>query len=143
MNRQNLFDYRNNKIWVADRLEDIEERRKLLNKLTSTYSDMPKGSSPIHDKVMEDLIKLMDETVVYEKILLKLKNEMIEAEKIIDEIEDSTYKLILQKMYINEKPTNLTEIANVIYKEYKYTCTLHGKALNEFDNICKKHDKKG
>ena len=32
----------------------------------------------------------------------------------------------------------IEEIAVDIGQDYKYTCTLHGYALNEFDKVCKK-----
>lgn len=138
MNRQDLFDYKNNKEWVKDRLEDVFARKELLNKLSSTYGDNPRGSSSIQDRIAEDLTELMDETIEYEKTLVKLKEKVIKIENIIDQIENSTYRNILYKMYISENPKNLTEISNDINKEYKYTIKLHSYALNEFDKISKK-----
>ncbi len=136
MNRQDLFDYKNNKIWVKDRIKDVTERKELLNKLTATYGDNARGSSSVQDKIADDLAVLMDQTVEYEKILLKLKEKVIKIENIIEQIENSTYRNILYKMYISETPENLTEISNDIDKEYKHTCKLHGYALKEFDVIC-------
>lgn len=40
--KQELKDYRNNKKWLEERLEDIEERRVLLEKITATLSTEPK-----------------------------------------------------------------------------------------------------
>lgn len=40
--KQELKDYIYNKKWIEGRLEDIRERRELLDKITSTLSDMPK-----------------------------------------------------------------------------------------------------
>ncbi len=137
MNRQDLFDYKNNKEWVKDRLEDVFTRKELLNKLSSTYGENPKSSSNIQDKIAEDLAELMDETIEYEKTLIKLKDKVIKIENIIDQMENSTYRNILYKMYISEKPKNLTEISNDINKEYVYTTRLHGNALNEFDKLAK------
>ncbi len=44
-NKQELKDYIYNKKWIEERLEDIKERRSLLNKITTTLSDMPKRKS--------------------------------------------------------------------------------------------------
>ena len=41
-NKQELKDYIYNKKWIEERLDDIKERRSLLDKITTTLSDMPK-----------------------------------------------------------------------------------------------------
>lgn len=43
--KQELKDYIYNKRWIDERLEDIKERRSLLDKITTTLSDMPKRKS--------------------------------------------------------------------------------------------------
>lgn len=136
MNRQNLIDYLDEKEWINDRIKDIEERKELLNKLTTTYSDEPKGTSAIQDRVAEDLVKLLDETAEYEKILEELKHKQIEVEKLLEKMENKRYRNILYKKYI--RGLKIEEIAVDIEQDYKYTCTLHGYALNEFDKICEK-----
>lgn len=136
MNRQDLIDYLDEKEWINDRLEDIKERKLLLNKLTATYSDEPKGTSPIQDKVAEGLAKLLDETDNYKKMLEELKNKQIEVEKALEKMETKRYRNILYKKYI--RGLKIEEIAVDIKQDYKYTCTLHGYALNEFDKVCKK-----
>ena len=40
--KQELKDYIYNKKWIDERLEDIKERRSLLDNITITLSDMPK-----------------------------------------------------------------------------------------------------
>ena len=40
--KQELKDYIYNKKWVEERLADINERKELINNITSTLSDMPK-----------------------------------------------------------------------------------------------------
>ena len=136
MNRQDLLDYLDEKEWINDRLEDIKERKLLLNKLTATYSDEPKGTSPIQDKVAEGLAKLLDETDNYKKMLEELKYKQIEVEKTLEKMETKRYRNILYKKYI--RGLKIEEIAVDIGQDYKYTCTLHGYALNEFDKVCKK-----
>ena len=41
-NKRELKDYIYNKKWIEERLEDIKERKSLLDKITTTLSDMPK-----------------------------------------------------------------------------------------------------
>lgn len=40
--KQELKDYIYNKKWIEEKLEDIKEKKSLLNNITSTISDMPK-----------------------------------------------------------------------------------------------------
>lgn len=41
MNREDLKNYKNNKEWIKDKLEYIEEQKTMLYKITATLSDMP------------------------------------------------------------------------------------------------------
>jgi len=136
MNRQDLIDYLDEKEWINDRIKDINERKELLNKLTATYSDEPKGTSSIQDRIAEGLVTLLDETAEYEKMLENLKNKQIEVENQLEKMENKRYRNILYKKYI--RGLKIEEIAVDINQDYKYTCTLHGYALNDFDKICKK-----
>ena len=40
--KKELKNYIYDKMWVNKRLEDIKERKSLLDKITTTISDMPK-----------------------------------------------------------------------------------------------------
>lgn len=40
--KQELKDFIYNKKWVEERLQDIKERKELINNITTTISDMPK-----------------------------------------------------------------------------------------------------
>ena len=42
MDRKELFNYRNNQDWIKGRQEYLEEYKSLIEKITSTISDMPK-----------------------------------------------------------------------------------------------------
>ena len=43
--KQELKDYIYNKKWIEERFNDIQERRSILEKITTTLSDMPKRKS--------------------------------------------------------------------------------------------------
>ena len=47
--KQELKDYIYEKRWIDERLEDIKERKSLLDNITSTLSDMPKGSKQVYE----------------------------------------------------------------------------------------------
>ena len=61
--KQELKDYIYDKRWIEERLEDIKERRSLLDKITKTLTDMPKGSPKVTDPNIEALVKIMDNTI--------------------------------------------------------------------------------
>lgn len=131
-NKQELKDYIYNKKWIEERLEDIKERKSLLDNITNKITDMPKGSNQIYDKQAENLIKIIDLTNDLEIYIKQLKEKQIIIEDKIDKIQQP-YKNILYFRYI--KGYNLTEVSNEINEEYDYTRKLHGKALEEYTKI--------
>lgn len=130
--KQELKDYIYNKKWIEERLEDIKERRTLLDKITTTLSDMPKGTPKAHDANIESLVKIIDDTAEIEKYIKDLKEKQIKIENKIDKIEQP-YRNILYFRYI--KGYNLTEVSGEIEEEYDYTRKLHGTALMKYAKI--------
>lgn len=130
--KQELKDYIYEKKWIEERLEDIKERRSLLDKITSTLSDMPKGSKQIYDSQAENLTQILDLTNELEEYLKKLKEKQITIESKIDKI-GQPYKNILYFRYI--KGYNLTEVSAEIDEEYDYTRKLHGIALIKYARL--------
>lgn len=136
-NKQELKDYIYNKKWIEERLEDIKERRSLLEKITTTLSETPKGSPKVTDTNIESLVGIMDDINEIEKYIIDLKEKQIEVESKIDKIEQP-YRNILYFRYI--KGYNLTEVSNEIEEEYDYTRKLHGIALVKYAEIGAKNE---
>lgn len=136
--KQELKDYIYNKKWIEGRLEDIKERRTLLDKITTTLSDMPRGTPKVHDTNIESLVEIMDDTAEIEKYIKDLKEKQIKIENKIDKIEQP-YKNILYFRYI--KGYNLTEVSGEIEEEYDYTRKLHGIALLKYTEIGEENDR--
>lgn len=130
--KQELKDYIYNKRWVEERLNDIKERKELVNNITSTLSDMPKGSRKVEDQMAESLAEILDLTDDLEKYLKELKEKQINIETKIDKLAQP-YKNILYFRYI--KGYNLTEVSNEINEEYDYTRKLHGIALIKYERL--------
>lgn len=130
--KQELKDYIYNKKWIEERLEDIKERRSLLDKITITLSDMPKGTPKVVDTNIESLVQILDDTNEVEKYIKDLKEKQIIIENKIDRIEQP-FRNILYFRYI--KGYNLTEVSNEIEEEYDYTRKLHGIALIKYSNL--------
>ena len=135
--KQELKDYIYNKKWIEERIEDIKERRSLLDKITTTLSDTPKGSPKVTDTKVESLVKIIDDTAEVEKYIKDLKERQIKIENKIDKIEQP-YRNILYFRYI--KGYNLTEVSGEIDEEYDYTRKLHGLALLKYSQIGEEND---
>lgn len=130
--KQELKDYIYNKRWIEEKLLDIKERRTLLENISGTISDMPKGTPKVVDKKAEELSKIIDDTNELEKYIKQLKNKQLNIESKIDKI-DQPYKNILYFRYI--RGYNLTEVSNEINTEYDYTRKLHGIALIKYSKL--------
>ena len=130
--KQELREYVYNKKWIEDKLIDIKERRTLLDNITSTISDMPRGTAKVVDKKAEELSKIMDDTNELQKYIENLRNKQFEIENKIDKVEQP-YKNILYFRYI--RGYNLTEVSNEIEEEYDYTRKLHGIALVKYSKV--------
>ncbi len=130
--KQELKDYIYDKKWIEERLEDIKERKSLLEKITKTLTDMPKGSPKVTDPNIEILASIMDDTAEVEKYIQDLKKKQIEIENKIDKLEQP-YRNILYFRYI--KGHNLTEVSGEIEEEYDYTRKLHGIALLKYAQL--------
>lgn len=135
--KKELREYRDNIKYIEEKLEDITERKSLLDKITNTISDMPKSNSKVYDKQSENLVNIMDLTNEVEKNIKQLKEKQIVIEAKIDSI-DQPYKNILYFRYI--KGYNLTEVSNAIDAEYDYTRKLHRIALIKYAKLEVKHE---
>lgn len=134
MDREDLKKYKYNKEWVKERLDYIEEQKSLLTKITTTISDMPKGSGN-NDKLAENIAKMLDNLNELSEKLLTMQEEQIKLLNTIEKIEDP-YRMILDKHYIQNK--TLVEVAYEMGYTYEYVKRLNGIALNKFDKIIKK-----
>lgn len=130
--KQELREYVYNKKWIEEKLIGIKERRTLLDNITSTISDMPRGTVKVVDKKAEELSKIMDDTNELQKYIENLRNKQFEIENKIDKVEQP-YKNILYFRYI--RGYNLTEVSNEIEEEYDYTRKLHGIALVKYSKV--------
>lgn len=137
MNRKDLKDYKHNQEWIKGRLEYITEYESTINKLTSTLSDIPKGSKSIYDSEAEKIAKLQDNV---KDLLLYINEEQEKQKLILEQLNrvDQPYKVILEKIYICGK--SIVTVASEMNYEYKYMCKQHGIALNKFDEL---DDKRG
>lgn len=134
MNREDLKSYKYTQEWIKGRIEYIESYKSIVNRLTSTVSDMPKGSRQIQDAEAEKMAMLMD---MVDKLLDKVLEEGKKQKKILEQLDkvEQPCKIILDKVYIQGK--TLVTVASELGYSYNRIKHLHGIALNKFDDICR------
>jgi len=132
MNRENLKDYKYTQQWINDRQMYIEEYRTDIEKITTTLSDMPKGSSQVEDKMAEKIAKLLD---MVDELAEKIVEKVEKQKEILEQLDkvEMPYRLILDKAYIQGK--SLVTVASEMGYSYRDLCRKHGVALNKFENI--------
>ena len=130
--KKELSAYLYNKELLKEKEQDLEELITKAEKVTTELSDMPKGTPIIQDKIGEYATKIVELKNSKYRQLIDMYKSKEEIENKIDMLEQP-YRNILYYKYI--KGMNLTEVANKIGNEYKYTCILHGEALNNYKNI--------
>lgn len=130
LTREDLKVYKYNQIWIKDRFEYIEELKTTIEKITTTLSDMPKGSRKVQDSMAEKIAELVDS-------VSKLMDKIVEADNqqknILAQLEevDQPYRTILDKVYIQGK--SLVTVASEMNYTYRDITRKHGIALNKFD----------
>ena len=134
MTREDLKDYKYNQEWIKGRLEYLEEYRTSITNITSILSDMPKGTSPVQDKIAEKIATMLDSIG---DMLDKVNEYNKKQEQILKQLDkvEQPYRLILEKAYIQGK--SLVTVASEMNYSYVHICREHGTALNRFDNIDK------
>ena len=134
MTREDLKEYKYNQEWIKGRLEYIEEYKTSITKITTTLSDMPKGSRKVEDNIAEKLAVLLDNV---NELMTKVVKEQEKQKQILQQLDkvEQPYKLILEKAYIQGK--TLVTVASEMDYDYKHMCYKHGIALNKFDELDK------
>lgn len=130
--KKELNEYIYNKRLIDEKIEDIKERKALLEKTTIELSNLPHGSKKVQDTQSESLAEVMDLTKDLEVYIKELKEKTILIEQKIDKLEQPL-KNILYFKYI--KGYNFTEVSGEINKEYDYTRKLHNIAIYKYAGV--------
>lgn len=130
--KEELKAYIYDKTFIEERMQDIEERKVLLEKITATITDTPGATSIVQDKVAEGIANIMDLTADLEKLIEELKEKQIKIENKIDKLEQP-YKNILYMMYI--KGNSLVTVASNMNYSYVHMCREHGNALRKYSEL--------
>lgn len=135
MNRLDLVEYRNSTPYIKQLEEDIQIRLDRLTRITPTYTENFGGKQAL-DKLAEGVAELVEqEELLYEAIKKQNQERKRVAEAVNNMPNDKYQRVILYCRYIAETPKTLSQIAEMLPRnyDYKYVCKLHGFALDEFD----------
>lgn len=135
MNRQDLKDYKFLKARIDEKLNDYEEQFARVTKVTASLNGIPKA----HNKPNYTVEELIDSSNELIKLLNKDVNKQKEILEQLDSMDNELHHTILYLRYIHDK--SFWEIADKIGYSYYPTCKMHGKALNEFDELDKVSNK--
>lgn len=132
--KRELGSYLQDKKLLKEKEDDLEELITRATKITTELSDMPKGTPQLQDRMAELASQIVDmKNEKYGQIIKMYKTKKQIEDKI--DLLEQPYRNILYFKYIKGK--NLTEVANVIGYNYKWTCEMHGHALKKYKELDK------
>ena len=129
--RKELYSYLHSKKLEERKLEQIEQTKCKLTKITSVLSDMPKGSSN-DDKMAENIARLLGLVSEHIKIMEEEENNLIKITNKINMVEQP-YKNILELRFVNG--LKVEEISVELNKEYRYTRKLIRKSIIKYADL--------
>lgn len=132
MNREGLFEYKDNKEWIEKRKIKIEEEYEDIQKMIANYKEHIRKSPQMPDTMTENLAILLDMKLEALNFTMKLEQDLKKIDDALLKMKQP-YRNILTDVYINGD--SLITVANHMNYNYKDMCMKHGKALNIYDNL--------
>lgn len=129
--KKELYSYLHSKKLEERKLEQIEEQKTKLTKITSILSDMPKGT-PDHDKMSKNIAILLDLIREHIKIMEDEEKNLIRITKKINKVEQP-YRNILELRFV--KGMKVEEVSVELDRDYRYTKKLIKKSIKKYAEI--------
>lgn len=129
--KKELYSYLHSKKLEERKLEQIEEQKAKLTKITSILSDMPKGTTD-HDKMSKNIAILLDLISEHIKIMTKEEENLIRITKKINQVEQP-YRNILELRFV--KGMKVEEVSVELDRDYRYTKKLIKKSIKKYAEI--------
>ncbi len=131
--KKELNEYRENIKYVEDKLEDTEEIKAKVEKITTTYSETKTNSSSESNDKFADAISQLEELKI--DLTDKMKKVLFDKFRIDDKIEqvEQPYKNVL--FYRYTKGLSWSKVAEKIGYTMEYVCFLHGEALYFYSKL--------
>ena len=129
--KKELYSYLHSKKLEERKLEQIEEQKTKLTKITSILSDMPKGT-PDHDKMSKNIAILLDLIRDHIKTMEDEEENLIRITKKINKVEQP-YRNILELRFV--KGMKVEEVSVELDRDYRYTKKLIKKSIKKYAEI--------
>lgn len=129
--KKELYSYLHSKKLEERKLEQIEEQKTKLTKITSILSDMPKGT-PDNDKMSKNIAILLDLIREHIKIMEDEEENLIRITKKINKVEQP-YRNILELRFV--KGMKVEEVSVELDRDYRYTKKLIKKSIKKYAEI--------
>lgn len=133
--KEYLQQVRNADIVIKDKMEELAELETLATKINALNEGERVQSSGSQDKMADVVCKIADlkaEIKAEVDNLLKLKREV---RSVINQVSEPVMMSVLHKRYLQYK--SWEQIAVEMGFTYRWCTKLHGKALQEVENIIK------
>lgn len=122
-------------------IKKLQEKRdwmwnSLLPKAIIISKDKVQTSNPT-DTIGDKLAEVSDLEKIIEQRIKKLVANHIEMEKLINKLEDSRYRLVLELYYLSTRRMTWDEVAQAMGYSTAEIYKVHGRALQELELFCK------
>lgn len=128
-----LEELKHSDITINRKLEELERLKCLSQKMTAVYSDMPKSGNSPRSKVEEMVVRIIDLSDKINNEIDRFVDMKIEVSRMINKIDKPEYRNILFMRYVCGK--TFEAIAVELNCTYQWSCTLHGRAVREFEVV--------
>ena len=131
--KQELNEYRENIKYIEEKLDDTEETKAKLEKVTAVWSHAKTNSSNVSSDKFADMISRLEDLKI--DITEKMQELLFKKFVIDDKIEtiEQPYRNILFYRYTRGKSWN--EVANDLGYTVRNALILHGEALYLYSKI--------
>lgn len=117
--------------------EQIQHMRELAERATSNTSAERTSGTPQHSKVETCVCAIIDLEADIKQSITELTTKRAQIQQTINTVPNTDYKLLLELRYLNFKSWD--EIAEAMNYTYRWTLTLHGRALGVVKQIIENH----
>lgn len=132
MNREELFEYKNNKEWVEEKKAKLEDECEKIQKMITSYQKVTKYYPVKQDSMAENLELLLDMKLETLDFANKLEGDLKKIEHALLKMKQP-YRNILTDVYVNGD--SLVMVAHQMNYKYNDICRKHGEALKKYDEL--------
>lgn len=129
--KKELYSYLHSKKLEDRKLEQIEETKVKLTKITTVLSNLPKGT-PDNDKMSKNIARLIDLISEHIKILEEEEENLFTITAKIRLVEQP-HRNVLELRFVDG--LKVEEVAVKLDKEYRYTKKLIKRAIQKYAEI--------